>query len=98
MLDWQTIYTQEVAVGKIIYIIESCCNGEELCLWIYTYATIFVNYKLEEVIRYINDGIVDWHQEDYKTPVIQDLIPIANNIALETDKLLHRAIKLNAFS
>jgi hypothetical protein len=101
MIGFEDIITESVKIGNVTYIIKSCCDGEYLCINIRpSFDESTLNWMLEEqeIDRPIIDGKVDWFSSDYGDPILVKLMPVAEDIANKTDKLMRRIWKMKVFS
>ena len=100
MKGFDTIYRQTVTVMNIEYEVYSCCNGKRLCLVIEPTNTSFMTFMIGSVVlvREINNGLVDWLDGEDKAFTFKPLSTLANEIALETDKLMKKVYKMRIFS
>jgi hypothetical protein len=97
MKGFDTLYRQTVTVMNIEYEVYSCCNGKRLCLVIEPTNTSFMIGSVI-LIREINNGLVDWLDGEDKSYTFKPLLTLANEIALETDKLMKKVYKMRIFS
>lgn len=97
MKGFDTIYKQTIIVMNVEYEVYSCCNGKRLCLVI---EPINAAAMIGDVylIREINHGLVDWLDGEDKVFTFKPLLTLANEIALETDKLMKKVYKMRIFS